>query len=104
MVTPMNEKPVRKPRNVLIDPEALHRTRVEALRSKKTLGEWLEEAIEQKIEREQKKAKQKRTAATGLFWGEKTGNGSIQLLPLYSNPEDKSSAERARRPRVWVCF
>ena len=46
MVTPMNEKPVRKPRNVLIDPEALYRTRVEALRSKKTLGEWLEEAIE----------------------------------------------------------
>jgi predicted HicB family RNase H-like nuclease len=47
----MNEKPVRKPRNVKIDPEALHRARVEALRSKKTLGEWLEEVIDEKIER-----------------------------------------------------
>ena len=53
----MNEKPVRKPRNVKIDPEAFHRARVEALRSKKTLGEWLEEAIDEKIEREQKKVK-----------------------------------------------
>ena len=51
IVTPMNEKPVRKPRNVLIDPEALHKARVEDLRSKKTVGEWLEEAIDEKIER-----------------------------------------------------
>ena len=36
---PMNEKPVRKPRNVKIDPEALHRARIEALRARKTLGE-----------------------------------------------------------------
>jgi len=50
MVTPMNEKPVRKPRNVKINPDALHRARVEALRERKTLGEWLEEAIEEKIE------------------------------------------------------
>ena len=57
MVTPMNEKPVRKPRNVKIDPEALHRARVEALRSRKTLGEWLEEAIDEKIEREEKQPK-----------------------------------------------
>ena len=56
-VTSMNEKPVRKPRNVKIDPEALHRARVEALRSKKTLGGWLEEAIDEKIEREQEKVK-----------------------------------------------
>ena len=53
----MNEKPVRKPRNVLINPEALHRARVEALRSKKTLGEWLEEVIDEKIERERKNLK-----------------------------------------------
>ena len=51
MVTAMNEKPVRKPRNVKIDPEALHRARVEALRERKTIGEWLEEAIDEKIER-----------------------------------------------------
>ena len=57
MVIPMNEKPVRKPRNVKINPEALHRARVEALRAKKTLGEWLEEAIDEKIEREQKQVK-----------------------------------------------
>lgn len=53
MVTPKN----RKSRNVLIDPEALHKARVEALRSKKTIGEWLEEVIEEKIEREEKKLK-----------------------------------------------
>ncbi|MBA7666575.1 hypothetical protein ES703_74656 [subsurface metagenome] len=57
MVTSMNEKPVRKPRNVKIDPEALHRARVEALRERKTMGQWLEELIEEKIEREQKKVK-----------------------------------------------
>jgi len=57
IVTPMNEKPIRKPRSVKIDPEALHRARVEALRSKKSLGAWLEEAIEEKIKREEQKPK-----------------------------------------------
>ena len=57
MVTSMNEKIIRKPRNIKIDPEAVHRARVEALRSKKKLGEWLEEAIDEKIEREEKKVK-----------------------------------------------
>jgi len=42
MVTTINEKSVRKPRHVLIDPEALRKARIEALRSKKTLGEWLD--------------------------------------------------------------
>ena len=51
MATLKDERIVRKPRNVKIDPEALHRARVEALRSKKTVGEWLEEAIDEKIER-----------------------------------------------------
>ena len=51
MVTVMNKKPIRKPRNVKIDPEALYRARVEAVRERKTLGEWLEEAIEEKIAR-----------------------------------------------------
>ncbi len=51
MITPKNKTSVRKPRNVLIDPEALHNARVEALRSKRTVGEWLEEAIEEEIER-----------------------------------------------------
>ncbi|GAH60940.1 unnamed protein product [marine sediment metagenome] len=52
----MNEK-IRKPRHVLIDPEAFRKARIEALRSKKTLGEWLEEAIDEKIDREQKNLK-----------------------------------------------
>ena len=56
-VTPMNEKPIRKPRSIKVDPEALHRARVEALRSRKSLGEWLAEAIDEKIEREEKKPK-----------------------------------------------
>jgi len=57
MVTPMNEKIVRKPRNVLINPDALHKARVEALRERKTLGEWVEETIEEKIEREETQLK-----------------------------------------------
>jgi len=57
MVTPRNRKSLRKPRHVLIDPEALLKARIEALRLKKTMGEWLEEAIDEKIEREEKKVK-----------------------------------------------
>ncbi|MBA7555529.1 hypothetical protein ES705_48197 [subsurface metagenome] len=57
MVTSKNKKPVRKPRNVLIDPEAFHKARLEALRERKTIGQWLEELIEEKIEREEKKTK-----------------------------------------------
>jgi hypothetical protein len=48
---------LENPANVLINPDTLHRARVEALRARKTLGEWLEEAIDQKIEREQMKVK-----------------------------------------------
>ena len=52
MASLMNEKIVRKPRNVLIDPVVLREARIESLRSEKKLGEWLEEAIKEKIERE----------------------------------------------------
>ena len=48
MVTP---KSVRKRRSIKIDPEALHKARLEALRLKKTLGQWPEEAIDEKNER-----------------------------------------------------
>jgi len=48
----MNQKIVRKPRNVKINPDILLKARIEALRSRKTLGEWLEEAIEEKVARE----------------------------------------------------
>ena len=57
MVTPKNRKSVRKPRNILINPDALHKARVEALRERKTIGQWLEELIEEKVEREQKNLK-----------------------------------------------
>ena len=53
----INEKIVRKPHVVRIDLEAFHRARVEAVRSKRVVGEWLEEAIAEKIEREEKKVK-----------------------------------------------
>jgi len=62
----MNEKTARKPRSLLINPDALHKARVEALRLRMTLGEWIEEAIDEKIEREEKKVKWKRPATTGL--------------------------------------
>jgi len=53
----MNEQLVRKPRNIKIYPDSLLRARIEALRSGKTMGEWLEEAIDEKIERELNKVK-----------------------------------------------
>ena len=56
MVTLMNEKLARKPRNVLINPDILLKARIEALRSKKMLGQWLEEVIEEKVAREEREA------------------------------------------------
>jgi hypothetical protein len=53
----MSEKPVRKPRNIKINPDILLKARIEALCGRKTLGAWLEEAIDEKIVREQKKVK-----------------------------------------------
>ena len=44
-VSRMDEKVVRKPRNVLIDPKVLREALIKALRSEKKLGEWLENAI-----------------------------------------------------------
>jgi len=44
----------RKPNtSIRMDPEMLHQARVAAVTQKKTLGQWLEEAIVEKIEREQ---------------------------------------------------
>ena len=37
--------------SIRIDPEILHKAKIEAVKTKKTLGEWLEEAIEEKIGR-----------------------------------------------------
>ena len=54
MIAVMNGKSARKPRNVLIDPDILHKARVEALRERKTIGEWLEQLIEKEIAREER--------------------------------------------------
>jgi len=49
----MNKKVVRKPRNIWINPDALHKARIEALRARKSLGQWLEELIEEKLAKEE---------------------------------------------------
>ena len=38
--------------SIRMDPEALHRAKIAAVMSKKTLGQWLEEAIKEKVQRE----------------------------------------------------
>lgn len=48
MVILMNKGSVRKPRNVFVAPEALHKARIEGLRVRKPLGQWLEEVIDEK--------------------------------------------------------
>jgi len=53
----MNAKSARRPRNVWINPGALHKARVQALRQKKALGEWLEEIIDEKAAREEAEEK-----------------------------------------------
>ena len=48
----------RKPNvNIRMDPSAIHQARVAAVTQKKFLGQWLEEAIAEKIQREQKLSK-----------------------------------------------
>jgi len=45
----------RKPNtSIRVDLNILHQARVAAVTQKKTLGQWLEEAILEKLEREQK--------------------------------------------------
>jgi predicted HicB family RNase H-like nuclease len=38
--------------SIRIDPEVLHQAKIEAVKRKRTLGSWLEEAIKEKIERQ----------------------------------------------------
>ena len=52
----MNEE-VRKTTGIKLRPSIVRKARVWAASSDKRLGEWLEEAIEEKIEREEKKVK-----------------------------------------------
>ena len=49
----------RKPNtSIRVDLDILHEARVAAVTQKKTLGHWLEEAIVEKIDREQKLGKE----------------------------------------------
>jgi predicted HicB family RNase H-like nuclease len=50
----MKEKHRWPTTSIRVNPEALHQARVAAVTQKKTLGQWLEEAIVEKIERERK--------------------------------------------------
>lgn len=53
------EKKKPKPAvGVRVDPEILHQARVRAVMQKKTLGRWLEEAIIEKLKREEKQSKE----------------------------------------------
>jgi predicted HicB family RNase H-like nuclease len=46
----------RKPNtSIRINPEAIHQARIAAVSQRKTLGQWLEEAIVEKIEKGQEK-------------------------------------------------
>jgi len=49
----MKQSKARPNTSVRVDREALHQARVAAVTAKKTLGQWLEEAIQEKIQRAQ---------------------------------------------------
>ncbi len=48
---------LRRPRSIKVRPSILRKAHHRAIESEKRLGEWIEDAIEEKIEREQKKVK-----------------------------------------------
>jgi predicted HicB family RNase H-like nuclease len=50
----MKEKHRWPTTSIRVNPEVFHQARVAAVTQKKTLGQWLEEAIVEKIERERK--------------------------------------------------
>jgi predicted HicB family RNase H-like nuclease len=49
----MNNGPERTAKTIRMNEEAYHQARVAAVTAKKSLGQWLEEAIFEKLEREQ---------------------------------------------------
>ena len=55
---PMPQKSQWPPYSIRMDPEAVRRARVAALMARKNLGEWLEEAIDEKLDREQADGKE----------------------------------------------
>ena len=52
----MNDE-VRESKSIKMRPSVVKKARIEAVTSNKTLGEWLEEAIEEKVKREVKQLK-----------------------------------------------
>jgi len=54
----MKEKHRWPTKSIRANPEVLHQARVAAVTLKKTLGQWLEEAIAEKIERERQLSKE----------------------------------------------
>lgn len=54
----MKEKHRWPTTSIRVDPEVLHQARVAAVTQRKTLGQWLEEAIAEKIKNEQKTSKE----------------------------------------------
>jgi predicted HicB family RNase H-like nuclease len=54
----MKEKHRWPTTSIRANPEVLHQARLASVSQKKTLGQWLEEAISEKIEREQKLTKE----------------------------------------------
>ncbi len=54
----MKKKRSKPAVGVRVDPEILHNARVRAVMQKKTLGRWLEEAIIEKLEKEDKSSKE----------------------------------------------
>ncbi len=51
------DKEIRQSRSVKIRPSVLRKAHHSAIESQKRIGEWLEEAVEEKLEREEKNLK-----------------------------------------------
>jgi len=64
----MNDE-VRETAHIKMRPSIVRKAHQEAKKQGKTLGRWLEDTIEEKLDREEKEPKQKRPARTGLFCG-----------------------------------
>ena len=54
----MKEKHRWPTTSIRVNPEVFHQARIAAVTRKKMLGQWLEEAIMEKIDREQKQGKE----------------------------------------------
>ena len=52
MISTKNKESVRKLHNISINPDALHKARVEALRERNSLDRWIEDATKEKVDRE----------------------------------------------------